>query len=146
MGARGSEYQTRRLQTRQNNFIKFTKIDILLENILLIFIFKYSGCADKSECEVGEYCDQSHYFCRQIKCPCAVGDTGAQFEDPKVSKVFGSEAVVTCDTGMVFKTSQANADYQGDDCDLAIAFDGDDCRKKTGTVVVFYRSQFCPHI
>ena len=62
-----------------------------------------------------------------------MGDTGAQFEDPKVSKVFGSEAVVTCDTGMVFKTSQANADYQGDACDLAIASDGQDCRKKTGT-------------
>ena len=146
MGARGSVYQTRRLQTRQNNFIKFTKIDILLEYILHILILKYSGCADKSECEVGEYCDQSHYFCRQIKCPCAVGDTGAQFEDRKVSKVFGSEAVVTCDTGMVFKTSQANADYQDDDCDLAIAFDGHDCGKKTGTLLFFCLSQFCPSI
>ena len=143
MGAQGFDYQTRRLQTRQNNFIKFTKIDIFLDNIL--HFLTYSGCADKSECEVGEYCDQSHYFCRQIKCPCAVGDTGAQFEDPKVSKVFGSEAVVTCDTGMVFKTSQAIADHQGDDCNLAIAFEGQDCRKKTGTVVVFCPSQLCPY-
>ena len=75
-----------------------------------------------------------------------MGDTGAQFEDPKVSKVFGSEAVVTCDTGMVFKTSQAIADHLGDDCNLAIAFEGQDCRKKTGTVVVFCPSQLCPYM
>ena len=34
MGAQGFDYQTRRLQTRQNNFIKFTKTDIFLDNIL----------------------------------------------------------------------------------------------------------------